>query len=111
MARWVRRPEASTSNEHQPRTAARRELNPKPQTILLPDTDRPARSTCTSPGIPRVISIGRDQYLTFTAADTGTMAGLKPHVPAIYRVAATGLGASMWFFVCIPFSAYYRTWL
>lgn len=28
------------------------------------------------------------------------MAGLKPHVPAIYRVAATGLGASMWFFVC-----------
>ncbi|KAJ9157096.1 hypothetical protein NKR19_g3886 [Coniochaeta hoffmannii] len=31
--------------------------------------------------------------------NTGTMAGLKPHVPAIYRVAATGLGASMWFFL------------
>ncbi|KAK3945048.1 hypothetical protein QBC46DRAFT_372614 [Diplogelasinospora grovesii] len=27
------------------------------------------------------------------------MAGLKPHVPRIYRIAATGLGASMWFFL------------
>ncbi|KAK3686012.1 hypothetical protein B0T22DRAFT_238439, partial [Podospora appendiculata] len=30
---------------------------------------------------------------------TGTMAGLHPHVPRIYRFAATGLGASMWFFL------------
>jgi hypothetical protein len=30
------------------------------------------------------------------------MAGLQPHVPRFYRFAATGLGASMWFWVCRP---------
>lgn len=30
------------------------------------------------------------------------MAALKPHVPGIYRFAATGLSASMWFFVSPP---------
>jgi hypothetical protein len=38
--------------------------------------------------------------LTAACDRIGAMAGINPHVPRIYRFLGTGLGASMWFWVC-----------
>lgn len=50
-----------------------------------------------------------DEILTIDPSQTSKMAGPgAPHVPRIYRIAGTGLGASMWFFV--RYLLKIRTW-